>query len=252
LNPNLSVYGSISKGFSPPTSAEILPSTGVISTQLEAEKGINYELGVRGNTLNGKLQFDVNAFYFRLQNTISQRRDAGGADYFVNAGSTKQEGIETFASYRLVDKNNLLFDNVKVWLSHTWHNFHYRNFQKVTNDTADYSGNKLPSIPPHFVAAGIDVVTKIGFYTNITYYYSDPLPLNDANTDYASSYNLAGARVGFRKPVNRFLLDVFASADNLFDVKYSLGNDINAFGGRYYNAAPGRNYSVGVSVRAGW
>lgn len=251
--PSVSVYGSVAKGFSPPTNQELLPSTGVISTQLQAENGINWEAGLRGNILTGKLQFDVNAFYFRLNNTISQRRDQSGGDYFVNAGSTKQNGIETFVSYRMLDKNHLFFDYIKVWVSHTWHNFHYSNFQKVTDDTADYSGKRLPSIPPHFVSAGIDIVTKPGLYANVSYFYSDPLPLNDANTDYASSYNLAAARIGFRRSITkRFSLDIFGTADNIFDVKYSLGNDINAFGGRYYNAAPERNYSVGASARYNW
>ena len=43
-------------------------------------------------------------------------------------------------------------------------------------------------------------------------------------------------------------LDVFAGIDNAFDLTYSLGNDINAAGGRYYNAAPGRNYYGGISL----
>jgi iron complex outermembrane receptor protein len=253
IMPTVSVYGSVAKGFSPPTNAELLPSTGVISTQLEAEKGINWEAGLRGNLLNGKLHFDINAFYFRLNNTISQRRDQTGGDYFVNAGKTKQNGIETFVSYRLLDNYHLFFDNIKVWVSHTWHNFHYSSFQKVTDVTNDYSGKRLPSIPPHFVAAGVDLVSKPGLYSNLTYYYSDPLPLNDANTEYASSYNLATARIGYRRPLSkRFSLDIFGTADNIFDVKYSLGNDINAFGGRYYNAAPERNYSVGASMRYNW
>ncbi len=253
LQPWLSVYGQVSKGFSPPTNAELLPSTGVISTELEAEHGLNYEAGLRGNALNGRLHFDLNIFYFRLNNTISQRRDASGGDYFVNAGSTNQKGIETFITYKIADRNSLLFENVRVWASHTWHNFKYDNFQKVTDDTADYSGKKLPSIPPHFFAAGGDVHFKAGFYGNLTYYYSDPLPLNDANTDYASSYNLFSARVGFRRQLtNRFMMDLYATGDNIFDVKYSLGNDINAFGGRYYNAAPGRNFGAGVSMRYLW
>jgi iron complex outermembrane receptor protein len=41
---------------------------------------------------------------------------------------------------------------------------------------------------------------------------------------------------------------LFAGIENAFDVTYSLGNDINAAGGRYYNAAPGRNYYGGVSL----
>jgi iron complex outermembrane receptor protein len=74
--------------------------------------------------------------------------------------------------------------------------------------------------------------------------------LNDANTDMATSYNLAGARTGWRTPLSKaILMDLFAGVDNVFDVTYSLGNDINATGGRYYNAAPGVNYYGGVSFR---
>lgn len=253
IHPAVSVYASIAKGYSPPTNAELLPSTGVISTELEAERGINYEAGFRGRVLNERLYFDINTFYFGLNNTITQRRDFAGADFFVNAGKTKQKGVETFASFRLVDKNNIFFENVRIWASHTWHDFHYDDFQKVTDDTSDFSGKRLPSIPKHFVSAGIDAVAKVGLYANLTYYYSDPIPLNDANTNYASSYNLAAARLGFRRMLTkRFSFDVFGTADNLFDVKYSLGNDINAFGNRFYNAAPERNFAVGASLRYIW
>ena len=43
-------------------------------------------------------------------------------------------------------------------------------------------------------------------------------------------------------------LDFFAGADNLLDEQYSLGNDLNAAGSRFYNAAAGRNYFVGLIV----
>ena len=251
--PFVSVYGSIGKGYSPPTNAELLPSTGVISTDLEAERGINYEAGARGRALKDRLYFDVNAFYFRLNNTITQRRDQAGADFFVNAGKTKQKGIETYATFKIIDDGHIFFENVRVWASHTWHDFHYDEFQKVTDDTTDYSGKRLPSIPKHFVSAGVDAITKAGLYANVTYYYSDPIPLNDANANYASSYNLAAARLGFRRTLTkRFSFDIFGTADNLFDVKYSLGNDINAFGGRFYNAAPERNFAIGVNLRYIW
>ena len=52
--------------------------------------------------------------------------------------------------------------------------------------------------------------------------------------------------LGYRKMfTKRISFDVFGTADNLFDVKYSLGNDINAFGGRYYNAAPEQELCFG-------
>jgi iron complex outermembrane receptor protein len=58
-----------------------------------------------------------------------------------------------------------------------------------------------------------------------------------------------GTRIGWRKDLKKKnKLELFAGIDNAFDVTYSLGNDINAAGGRYYNAAPGRNYYGGVSL----
>src|SRR5690606_7976353 len=125
---------SVSQGFSPPTNAELLPSTGVISTELDPEKGWNTEVGIRGSLKNDRLYFDINAFYFRLNNTITQRRDFSGGDFFVNAGSTNQPGIESYISYRLTNNKHPFFDNIKVWLSHTWHDFHYTEYQKVADD----------------------------------------------------------------------------------------------------------------------
>lgn len=243
---DLYLYASVAKGFSPPTTAEVLPSTSVISTELNAEHGINYETGIKSNWLNKHLYVEVNAFYYRLTNAIVQRRDASNADYFMNAGATKQKGIESQASYLFLNSSNSFTSNARIWISHTWNNFTYSDFKQLTND---YSGKKLPSVAKHTIAAGADLVIRAGVYLNITYYYSDPIPLNDANAEFASSYNLLGGRIGWKKESkkkNKF--DLFAGIDNAFDITYSLGNDINAAGGRYYNAAAGRNYYCGVSL----
>jgi len=245
LNADLSLYGTISKGFSPPSSSELLPSTGILSSNLNPEKGINYEAGVKGTLFNNRLFFDVNSFYFNLDNTIVQRRDSANADYFVNAGNTHQFGVEAFVQYRLITEPNRFVNEVLLYGSYTYSNFKYNEYVK---DTTNYSGNKLPSVTPHAVSAGIDINTRAGAYARLTYYYNDPIPLNDGNTSYGSSFNLLGGRIGYRKLFKRNLLELFFSADNLFNVKYSLGNDINAAGGRYYNAAAGRNFAAGITV----
>jgi iron complex outermembrane recepter protein len=41
---------------------------------------------------------------------------------------------------------------------------------------------------------------------------------------------------------------IFAGFDNLLDQTYSLGNDTNAFGNRFYNIAPDRTFNSGVSL----
>ena len=105
----------------------------------------------------------------------------------------------------------------------------------------------MPGEAPHSVAAGIDFIATKGLHANLTYMYSDATPLNDANTAFADSYHLLGLRLGYQFNFSRLPISIFAGAENLLDEQYSLGNDINGFGGRYYNAAPGRNYYGGIS-----
>lgn len=245
--PQLLLYASISKGFSPPTTQEILPSTSVISTGLNAEEGVNYEAGVKSGWLQQRLYVEVNAFYYRLQNAIVLRRDASNADYFINAGSTKQRGLESQASYQLLPSRKGFITGARLWISHTWSRFRYDDFKQ---GSTDLGGKQLPSVAPHIVTAGLDLSTQPGLYTNLTWYYSDPIPLNDANTEIASSYQLFGGRIGWRTRFSKCIgADIFAGADNLFDVRYSLGNDINAAVGRYYNPAAGANYFGGITLK---
>jgi iron complex outermembrane receptor protein len=247
LKQHISAYASIARGFSPPTVSEVLRSDGLFGTNLQPEDGMDYELGLKGTLLHNKLYFDISGFFFDLKNTIVQRIDAGGVYYYVNAGSAKQKGVETYASYQLVDEPSHFINSAKVWASYALHDFHYGSFKQVNDD---FSKNKLPGAAPNVVVAGLDVNSKTGLYLNVTYNYTDKIALNDANTAYASSYHLLGARFGFKKDFSKKInAEIFAGADNIFDTKYSLGNDINAAVGRYYNVAPGRNYYAGVAFR---
>ena len=247
LKKNVSIYASVARGFSPPTVSEVLRSDGLFGTNLQPEDGMNYELGFKGTLLHNRLFFDVSGFLFDLKNTIVQRIDTNGVYYYVNAGSTNQNGVEAYASYQLVDMPHHFISSAKVFGSYAWHDFHYGDFKQVNND---FSKNELPGAAPNVIVAGLDISSKTGCYLNVTYNYTDKIALNDANAAYAASYNLLGARLGYRKDIGKKIhAEIFAAADNIFDTKYSLGNDINAAVGRYYNAAPGRNYMVGVVFR---
>ena len=241
---NLWMYASVSKGFSPPTVQEVLPSTSVISGGLNAEHGYSYEAGIKSSWLQQRLYIEVNAFSYYLRNAIVQRKDINNADFFINAGTTKQRGLESQAYYQLFRGHGAITDG-RIWISHTWNYFRYKDFKSAT---ADFSGKQLPSVAPQTVAAGLDLGTKPGIYINLSYFYSDPIALNDANTAFASSYNLLGGRLGWKRIIGKWGINVFGGIDNAFDVKYSLGNDINAAGNRYYNAAPGVNYFAGVAL----
>ncbi|MFL5788041.1 MAG: TonB-dependent receptor, partial [Flavisolibacter sp.] len=133
-----------------------------------------------------------------------------------------------------------------IWTSYTFHDFHYKAFKQLTND---FSGKQMPGDPKHCIAAGYDLSFKNGIYGSVTYYYAHKIPLNDANTAFANNYHLLGSKIGFETSIKTLHLNVFGGGNNLLNTKYSLGNDLNAAAGRYYNTAAGINYYAGISVR---
>jgi len=247
LTKDLSLKATVSRGFSPPTVAELLPSTGVISTDLEAEYGWNYEMSATYFLLKRKLQLEVTGFYLKLNNALVQRRDLSGADYFVNAGDVQQKGIEFYSNYFKSCGLRSFIDYFQLRADYTYNHFRYGSFIKGTND---FSGKIVPSVPSHTLSFMADLQSKNGIYTSITYYSASKIFLTDANTSSADAYHLLGWRLGWGKIMKKkYKLNLYAGADNMLDETYSLGNDINAAANRFYNAAPQRNYYVGISFQ---
>ncbi len=246
INSNLSLYSNISYGFSPPTFAEVRPSTGNFNNDLNPERGISYEVGVRGSAFQ-RLSYDLTAYNFQLNETIVIQRTPDGAEFFVNAGETSQKGLEAKISWEPNLQNNRILTSLRLWSSYSLNNYHFKDY---VSDSKDYSGNLLTGVAPNIAIAGIDIRALKNFYINTTFNYVDHTPLNDANTEYASEYFLLGARMGYSGLLKKkHLYEIFWGADNLFDERYSLGNDLNAAGGRYYNVASGRNFYFGIRFR---
>jgi iron complex outermembrane receptor protein len=223
----------------------VLPSNQSINTGLRPEQGVNYEAGLKADLLDRRLYAEVVGFYFRVQQAIVVRKDSAGSDYYINAGGTKQRGIEAQLSYQLLPTPGPVLSSARCWLAYTLNRFTYDHFQK---DDADYSGKQLPGVAHNTVAGGLDLLSTPGLFLHLTYYYSDKLPLDDANSAYADAYQLLGGKIGYESAFRKIRFSVFAGIDNALNSKYSLGNDINAAGGRYYNAAPGVNYYVGLVI----
>lgn len=151
LSSSLSVYASASRGFSPPTVAEVVPSTGIYNPNLAPETGWSYEAGVSGK-LAEDINFHFSVYDFRLLNTIVIQRDSSGADYFINAGNTEQRGIELDASWTRYLGASVQLLRVNLSLTYC----HYR-FGQYVNDGIDYSGNRVTGIAPLMAALGFDL-----------------------------------------------------------------------------------------------
>ncbi|MBC3789669.1 TonB-dependent receptor [Spirosoma utsteinense] len=252
---NVSGFASISTGYSAPSSQEIRPSAGGFNNTLNPERGTNYEVGLRGSALRSRLRFDITAYQFQLRETIVRRSDAAGAEFFVNAGRTNQRGLEAQLSYDLLSPSSLsaqpsLVSLLRFWNSLTLTNYRFRDYQQ---GTADLSNKRLPGVAPATYVTGLDAETRVGLYAHVTYQFLNPFPLNDANTIQSAPIQLLQATLGFRRSLGKhWLLDLYASGDNLLNRTYSLGYDLNALGNRYYNAAPLRNGIAGARVSVKW
>lgn len=246
LNETSAVHGSISSGFSPPTIDEVRTNEGSINLDLEAEKGINYEVGYRGSYKQGRVNLDVTAFYFKLDQTITTFTNEQGVVLFRNAGATNQKGIEAMVDYAVIRNQLTFLQEVKLTHSFTGHYFTFSNFSRGSND---FSGNDLTGVSPNTLVNQLDIRTKPGIYLNVTHQYVDEIPLNDANTIYQDPYNLVNMRMGWRGNLGiKWSIEAFAGVENLLNETYSLGNDLNAFGGRFYQPAPTRNYYGGIKL----
>lgn len=244
LAEGLQLYGQISKGFSPPSIEEIRTNEGSLNESLEAEKGVNYEVGLKGNSSNGRIQWGTTAYYFSLNQTITSYIGEGSpVTRFRNSGSARQAGLEASLEARLLQQQNWL---IRSYVSAAYQRYRFRQYQKQEDD---FSGNALPGIAPLTTAFSFDVLyrQRIGLY--ITHTYTDEIPLNDANSVYADSFHLLQARLEYmpkwwRNVETRF----FISGQNLLNETYSLGYDLNAFGNRFYQPAAPTQLFAGINI----
>lgn len=253
LGDNVSVFASISTGYSAPTTQEVRPSDQVFNATLNPERGQNVEVGVRGGVFSNRLQFDLVYYSFQLSETIVRRSTAAGADYFVNAGRTSQPGFEGQLSYDFMNPvldTRSVFQRLRLWHNTTLTNYRFRDY---IQGTADLSGNRVTGVAPTVLTFGLDAETRFGVYGHATYQFLSEFPLLDAGTVLSDPTRILTATLGVRRTLaKRWTVEAYLSGDNLLDQTYSLGYDLNAVAGRYYNAAARRNLTGGVRLGVKW
>lgn len=244
INSNFVLRGVVSKGYSTPTAEEIRASDQRINTDLQPEYGWNYELGLRVRTPFENVYLDVSAFDYHLRNAIVRRTNANDQDYYINAGGTQQKGLELALNTHLFRQSAGLIRNIDWNSSLTFYDFKFSNYQV---SGADYSGNRLTGVPKTNINTNLNIDLEKQWNLFINYQFNSKTTLNDAATVYANSYHLVTLKISKQFPIGKSKLNLNFGVDNLLNQNYSLGNDLNAFGNRYFNPAAKRNYFGGLS-----
>ena len=236
---------SYSKGYSPLTIAEVRSSTNEINTSLQPEQGNNYEIGYKIKSNNQRLLLDIAAYSYTMDNGIMREVNDVGQEYFSNIGQMKQKSIES-TLWALILQNNGFIKSLSYQGALTYN--HYR-FGKDNNNATSIDGNKITAVPDWTWTNSITIDLPLDLCLNVFHNYTSTIPLNDMNTVFANKYNLVQTKASWKTKLYKSIgLEFYMGIDNVLNEKYSLGNDINAFGGRYFNAAPTRNYYVGLKA----
>ncbi len=242
-----SVYANVSTAFETPTATELgnrPEGAGGINRDLQPQTATTFEVGVKG-ILATRLRYDVAGFLTRVRDELIPFEVPGGAGrrYFRNAGRTIRRGLEagleasagaaTFAS------------------AYSYSDFRFDEYAVTTGATTErYDDNRIPGIPVHQVQASATWRWSGLFFTAEGIGASRML-VDDANSSAAAGWGIANARVGGRIPIGATTVVPVVGVQNLFDRRYVGSVVINAAGGRYYEPAPERTISVGLSVTTG-
>lgn len=245
---DVAIRASVSRGYSPPTTAEVRSSDNIINTRLRAETGWNYETGLRWQSDDLRFYADGSVFYYSMDDAIIRQLRDSGAEFFDNAGGVVQRGLElAVTAWAKRPSAHGIVRGVQFGTNLTWSRFRFSDY---TSGGQDFSGNRLTGVPATVWVTHAQMLLPNRLSIFVMYNYTSKIPLNDANTVYANAYHLLQAKANWQRVIRgRWTVDIFAGADNLLDQTYSLGNDINAFGGRFFNAAPRVNFYGGLAVR---
>ncbi len=261
---NVAFHGNISRGFTPPAVGDINRPDGTVNLDLEPESALNYEIGSRGQILNGYLAFDVSLYRINLTDEILTRTPEIGFSVRENAGQTSYTGAEIYLRSNLVKGSKGFFTSISPSFGYTYQETVFTDFVESVERggeivTTDLEDNNVPGNAPHRIFSNLELITRPGFYAFANVEWVDTTPINNSNTLSNPAFTFLGAKVGWRgKLSNRFEMNVYGGGNNLLDEVYSDAPSLNPnpipegpLAGQvpYLNLNWGRNFYGGVDVK---
>lgn len=227
ITENISVYGNVSQGYSPPTPAQsVIPVTGQVNKELKPEIGTLFEIGSKGNLLNKRLTYQLALFSLDVKDKLTTQNVTVPVPYTftTNTGRQVNQGLEVDLAYTLQKDSGSVFSLIRPFGSFTYSDFKYKDYKNNNNNNAttiDYSGKKVSGVAPVMFAVGLDVEVKWGFYLFTTYQYYDAMPITFDNQHSAPSFSLLNAKIGYKKEIGKhFAFNVYAGGNNLTNSLY--------------------------------
>ena len=236
LNSTDNIFFSFGTSFETPTLNELSnnPNGTGFNKDLKSNNSSNYEIGWR--KAFASIAFEAVAYITTSDNEILpyEIEEFAGKNFYRNVGSTLRRGFEL--------NSQVFFKSGRLNLSYTLSKNQFKNF---VIDGDDLSDKLIPGIPSQMLE--IDLIFKLSrkrtlILSNrlIGERYADNL-----NETLIQSYNVFNIK--YSKEVLRNS-EFSIGANNVFNQDYFDNIRINAFGKRYYEPAPERNFYFGINL----
>ncbi|WP_411567457.1 TonB-dependent receptor family protein [Pseudomonas veronii] len=215
IAPDVQLFANASRSIDPPSSWSSSGSgvTSNYAKPLVPQAANTVEFGIKGKSgiFDGSLAFYKSWVKNELLNVevIPATNTSAAVVSTSNATPTIHQGIEAGLSTRLWEGAN--GDSLTWRQAYTLNDFHYDNdplFKK----------NELPGLPKHIYQGELQYQWATGFYAGVNVRAVSKTAVDYANSFYAPSYTLWGARLGYDDPGKTW--QVYLDLKNITDQKY--------------------------------
>ena len=235
------LFVNSSKSYETPTLSELSANPiekGGFNDLLGVQKAKNFDFGLKFKS--EFTNFSIVGFMVNTENDLVpyELEEFPGRTFYQNAGKTLRKGIE-------IEFNHRLNKNFSTSIIYNFTNFKYDEY--ISSDS-NLKGNYLPGIPTRF--GNFELRYKNSKKLSVSYSrnYRGNLYANDNNTEKVSSFWRDDINFSLPLKIGKNNFDFFLGCNNIFDKLYSDNIRINAFGSRYYEAAPGRIFFTGIKI----
>ena len=239
--PEVNLYANFATAYQTPTTVELSnqPSgEGGFNDQLKPEDLRSFEIGARGEVPDTLVRFEAAVYFSTLDNAFVELQRPDEQTYFANAAASSRNGLELLVNWEAAP-------SLDAYASYTYQNF---TFDRFDSGGDNFSGNKEPGAPPHQFFLGANFANEVsgfrasGQLRSVSEYF-----VNNANTASNWSYTIVDLRAGWDGQWNGYTVQPFIGIENLFNQRYNSSTIPNAFGNRYYEPSPGREFFVGIT-----
>jgi outer membrane receptor protein involved in Fe transport len=207
----VNVYGAYSQAFLPPRRPSALTPDNV-NDQIEPEDITNYEAGLKGSALNGRVSFEATYFRMREEGVVLSVRQG---PFFVptNSGELKYKGVETGVRFAVSPKVSL-YTNASFYRNR-FGDFVIEDEENPGNDVS-LTGNRLAISPDYVVNWGATFLPLPSTDVTFDVKHVGETATDRENTFFLPGYTLFDVAASWRGGPLRITL----SAKNLFDEEY--------------------------------